>query len=161
MLVCFLPLYTIVSNFLSKCTQFRLLQTLYQVLVSMYTSRSTTCQPFLNQPTQCYFQIALRTELDHNKVEDGCRKLKEHLHNHPVIQSCCSIPLNAAILAHLFLTEQSLPSTRHELFLMLVLSRINRELQERYPYGNVTVLSLDNLPHKHKIVLRHILCTSI
>ena len=104
-----------------------------------------------------YFQRALSTELDHDKVEDGCQKLKEHFLNHPVIQSCCSIPLNAAILAHLFLTDQSLPSTRHELFLMLVLSRINRELQERYSHGpDVTVLSLDNLPHSHKIVLRHI-----
>ena len=103
-----------------------------------------------------YFQRALSTELDHDKVEDGCRKLREYFRNHPVIQSCCSIPLNAAILAHLFLTDQSLPSTRHELFLMLVLSRINRELQERYSHGDVTVLSLDNLPDRHKIVLRHI-----
>ena len=39
---------------------------------------------------------------------------------------------------------------------MLVLSRINRELQERYSQGDVTVLSLDDLPHRHKIVLRHI-----
>ena len=103
-----------------------------------------------------YFQRALSTELDHDKVEDGCRKLREHFHNHPVIQSCCSIPLNAAILAHLFLTDQSLPSTRHELFLMLVLSRINRELQERYFHGDVTVLSLDDLPHRHKTTLNHI-----
>ena len=103
-----------------------------------------------------YFQRALSTELDHDKVEDGCRKLKEHFFNHPVIQSCCSIPLNAAILAHLFLTDQRLPSTRHELFLMLVLSRINRELQVRYSHGDVTVLSLDDLPHEHKIALSHV-----
>ena len=111
---------------------------------------------FTKESIYDYFQRALSTELDHVRVEDGCRKLKEHFRNHPVIQSCCSIPLNAAILAHLFLTELSLPSTRHELFLMLVLSRINRELQERYSHGNVTVLSLDNLPDTHKIVLRHI-----
>ena len=103
-----------------------------------------------------YFQKALSTELDHDKVEDGCRKLREHFRNHPVIQSCCSIPLNAAILAHLFLTDHCLPSTRHELFLMLVLSRINRELQERYSCGDVTVLSLDDLPCKHKTALSHI-----
>ena len=103
-----------------------------------------------------YFQRALSTELDHDKVEDGCRKLREHFRNHPVIQSCCSIPLNAAILAHLFLTDQSLPSTRHELFLMLVLSRINRELQERCSHSDVTVLSLDDLPRKFQVVLNHI-----
>ena len=103
-----------------------------------------------------YFQRALSIELDHDKVEEGCKKLKEHFLNHPVIQSCCSIPLNAAILAHLFLTDQSLPSTRHELFLMLVLSCINRELQERYSQGDVIILSLEDLPHKHKIALNHI-----
>ena len=39
---------------------------------------------------------------------------------------------------------------------MLVLSRINRELQDRYSYEDVTVLSLDDLPHTYKIVLNHI-----
>ena len=111
---------------------------------------------FIKECIYEYFQKALSTELDHDKVEDGCRKLREHFRNHPVIQSCCSIPLNAAILAHLLLTDQCLPSTRHELFLMLVLSRINRELQERYSHGNVTVRSIDNLPHEYKIVLSHI-----
>ena len=103
-----------------------------------------------------YFRKALATELDHGKVQDGCRKLKEHFLKYPVIQSCCSIPLNAAILAHLFLTDQSLPSTRHELFLVLVLSCINRELQKRYSQEDMTVFSLDDLPHEHKIVLDHI-----
>ena len=111
---------------------------------------------FIEESIYEYFQRALSTELDHDKVEDGCIKLKEHFRIHPVIQSCCSIPLNAAILAHLFLTDQSLPSTRHELFLMLVLSRINRELQECYSHGDITVLSLDDLPHEHKTALNHI-----
>ena len=39
---------------------------------------------------------------------------------------------------------------------MLVLSRINRELQERYSHGNVTVLSLNDLPHEHKTTLSYI-----
>ena len=39
---------------------------------------------------------------------------------------------------------------------MLVLSHINRELQERYSHENVAVLSLDDLPHEYKIVLSHI-----
>ena len=100
-----------------------------------------------------YFQKALSTELEDDQVESKCQKLREHLHNHPVILSCCSSPLNAAILAHLFLTKNSLPSTRHELFLMLVLSRINRELklhssQEKTEF--VSSDSLSDLPCKHK-----------
>ena len=39
---------------------------------------------------------------------------------------------------------------------MLVLSRINRELKERYSQGDVTVLSLSGLPHEHKTTLSYI-----
>ena len=103
-----------------------------------------------------YFKEALSTELDHDKVEDSCRKLQEHFCSYPVIQSCCSIPLNAAILASLFLSEQSLPSTRYELFLMLVLSCINRELQKRHSQQDIDykcVFSLDELPHDLRVQL--------
>ena len=96
-----------------------------------------------------YFKEALSTELDHDKVEDGCKKLQDHFRSYPVIQSCCSIPLNAAILANLYLSEQSLPSTRHGLFLKLVLSRINRELQKCHSQQDteyMCVSSLDELP---------------
>ena len=106
-----------------------------------------------------YFKEALSTELDHDKVEDGCRKLQEHFRSYPVIQSCCSIPLNAAILASLFLSKQSLPSTRHELFLKLILSRINREQQDRHCQQRidyVCVSSLNDLPHDLKVQLNHI-----
>ena len=106
-----------------------------------------------------YFKEALSTELDHDRVEDGCKKLKEHFRSYPVIQSCCSIPLNAAILASLFLSEQSLPSTRHELFLKLVLSRINREQQDRHSQQDIKyacVSSLDDLPHDIKVQLNHL-----
>ena len=103
-----------------------------------------------------YFKEALSTELDHDKVKDGCRKLQEHFCSYPIIQSCCSIPLNAAILASLFLSEQSLPSTRHELFLMLVLSRINRELQDRHSQKCKCVSSLNDLPHDIKVQLNHL-----
>ena len=106
-----------------------------------------------------YFKEALSTELDHDKVEEGCRKLQEHFRSYPVIQSCCFIPLNAAILANLYLSEQSLPSTRHGLFLKLVLSRINRELQKCHSQQNIEytcVSSLDELPCDLRGQLNHL-----
>ena len=104
-----------------------------------------------------YFKEALSAELDHNKnVEDECRKLREHFRSYPVIQSCCYIPLNAAILASLFLSKLSLPSTRHELFLKLVLSRINREQQDRHSQQYVCVSSLEDLPHDLRVQLNHL-----
>ena len=96
---------------------------------------------FTKENIHKYFQRALSTELEDDKVEGECRKLREHFYNHPVIQSCCSSPLNAAILAQLYLTDRSLPSTRHELFLKLVLSRINRELQLRRKSQENTVFA--------------------
>ena len=109
-----------------------------------------------------YFKKALSTELEDDKLEGECEKLREHFRNHPVIQSCCSSPLNAAILAHLFLTEESLPSTRHELFCMLVLSRINRELQihssqESTEFASLNSGSLIDLPCEPREKL-HYLC---
>ena len=102
-----------------------------------------------------YFKEALSTELDHDKVEDGCKKLQDHFRSYPVIQSCCSIPLNAAILASLFLSEQSLPSTRHELFLNFVLSCINKKQHDRYYQQDIDlcVSSFDDLPHNLKVQL--------
>ena len=112
---------------------------------------------FTEEKIHEYFKEALSTELDHDKVEDGCRKLQKHFRSYPVIQSCCSIPLNAAILASLFLSKQSLPSTRHELFLKLVLSCINREQQDRHSQIEyVCVSSLDDLPHDLKVQLNHL-----
>ena len=106
-----------------------------------------------------YFKEALSTELDYDKVEDGCRKLQEHFRTYPVIQSCCSIPLNAAILVSLFLSKQSLPSTMHELFLLLVLSRINREQEDHHSQRDieyVCVSSLEDLPHDLRVQLNHV-----
>ena len=104
-----------------------------------------------------YFEKALSTELDHDEVEDGCRKLQKHFHSYPVIQSCCYIPLNAVILASLFLSKQSLPSTRHELFLKLVLSCINREQQDRHSQIEyVCISSLNDLPRDLRVQLSHL-----
>ena len=114
---------------------------------------------FTKENIDKYFKKALSKELSQDSlVDDGCTKLREHCRNNPVIQSCCSIPLNAAILAHLFLTKQSLPSTRHKLFLKLVMSLIEREIQERYSQRDATVLFLDviTVPHEYKNTLNHI-----
>lgn len=96
-----------------------------------------------------YFKRALSTELPSEKVEDGCKKLKDHFRNYPVIQNSCYIPLNAAILAYIFLSgNQTLPSTQRELLCELVLCCIVRELetcQEKNDVGD-SIFSLDDLP---------------
>ena len=95
-----------------------------------------------------YFQKVFHTQLDPDMAEDWCRELKEHFHNHPVIQDCCSIPLNAAIIAHLFLEKKSLDLADHELFLDLVRNHIIRELKRQK--SPIFVSSLSKLPFELK-----------
>ena len=81
-----------------------------------------------------YFENVLKSHLPNDKVKSACVKLKSHFHRYPVIESCCYVPLNAAILAYIYLyRDQTLPITRCELFQELVLCCIVRELETRQP----------------------------
>ena len=81
-----------------------------------------------------YFENVLKSNLLNDKVKSACVKLKSHFHRYPVIESFCYVPLNAAILAYIYLyRDQTLPITRCELFQELVLCCIVRELETRQP----------------------------
>ena len=81
-----------------------------------------------------YFEHAFKSHLPNSEVKSACDKLSSHFHRYPVIESCCYVPLNAAILAFIYLNcDQTLPITRCELFQELVLSCIVRELETRQP----------------------------
>ena len=81
-----------------------------------------------------YFENALKSHLPNSEVKSACDKLNSHFHCYPVIESCCYVPLNAAILAYIYLNrDQTLPITRCELFQELVLCCIVRELETRQP----------------------------
>ncbi len=73
-----------------------------------------------------YFREALREA----HQEDQHVALQECLEVRPVIQASCYLPLNAAIVVHLFITEgNTLPTTLHGLFTTLVLNCIVRHLK--------------------------------
>ena len=81
-----------------------------------------------------YFENVFKSHLPNDKVKSACDKLKSHFHRYPVIESCCYVPLNAAILAYIYLyRDQTLPITRCELFQELILCCIVRELETRQP----------------------------
>ena len=81
-----------------------------------------------------YFENALKSHLPNSEVKSACDKLSSHFHRYPVIESCCYVPLNAAILAFIYLNhDQTLPITRCELFQELVLCCIVRELKTCQP----------------------------
>ena len=95
-----------------------------------------------------YFESALKSHLPNSEVKSACDKLSSHFHRYPVIESCCYVPLNAAILAYIYLNRgQTLPFTRCELFQELVLCCIVRELETRQPDRILEdVSSFEDLP---------------
>ena len=96
-----------------------------------------------------YFRTAFQSELVSPKdVHSACDKLSDHFRRYPVIKSCCYVPLNAAILAYVYLSGgQSLPNTRFELFCQLVLCCIKHELETHKPVRILNyVSSFEDLP---------------
>ena len=95
-----------------------------------------------------YFENALKSHLPNSEVKSACDKLSSHFHRYPVIESCCYVPLNAAILAYIYVNrDQTLPITRCELFQELVLCCIVRELETRQPDRVLEdVSSFEDLP---------------
>ena len=90
-----------------------------------------------------YFKVALESQLSSDsEVKLACDKLSDHFHRYPVIESCCYVPLNAAILAYIYLyRNKTLPITRCELFQELVLCCIVRELKTRQLDSALEVVS--------------------
>ena len=90
-----------------------------------------------------YFQEALKN--DH----DAIAKLEQCLKEKPLIKNCCCTPLNAAIVAHTFLsTDGSLPATIYNLFKELVSTVIQLHMEKA---GCTSVIdTLDRLPSPFK-----------
>ena len=88
---------------------------------------------FTKNDIHSYFKAALESQLySDSEVKLACDKLSSHFHHRPEIESCCYVPLNAAILAYIyFYRNQTLPVTRCELFQELVLCCIVCELKTR------------------------------
>ena len=90
-----------------------------------------------------YFQEALKN--DH----DAIAKLEQCLKEKPLIQNCCCTPLNAAIVAHTFLsTDGSLPATMYDLFKELVSTVIQLHMEKASCTSVID--TLDRLPSPFK-----------
>ena len=105
-----------------------------------------------------YFENALKSHLPNSEVKPACDKLSSHFHCYPVIESCCYVPLNAAILAYIYLNRnQTLPVTQCELFQELVLCCIVCELETRQPDRVLEdFFSFEDLPADLKMQLHNL-----
>ena len=81
-------------------------------------------------------------------LEGDCgavEKLLERIREHPEVEGSCYLPLNAAIIVHLFLSEgQTIPSTQFEIFSAVVLNCIFRHLKQRTEEGR-QIQSLESI----------------
>ena len=72
-------------------------------------------------------------------LKGDCRavdKLLERIQEHPEVEGSCYLPLNAAIIVHLFLSEgHTIPSTQYGIFSAVVLNCIFRHLKQRTEEG--------------------------
>ena len=74
--------------------------------------------------------------------------LLEQLEYNPLVQSVCSVPLNCAIICHLWHTlEEALPTTMTELYTKVILNIVLRDIQKTRTHKNIVSLSkFDTLP---------------
>ena len=81
---------------------------------------------------------------DQGKVD----RLREQLEGNPLVESVCSVPLNCAIVCHLWRTlEEALPTTMTELYTKIILNLILRNIRKLDTYKSVLKLpKFDSLP---------------
>ena len=83
--------------------------------------------------------------LGHNS--DTKQRLLQALHALPELTSLCSLPINAAIVVHVFQSlDYKLPSTRTGLFHALVCNLLLRHMQLRTDYGLQMLNNFESLP---------------
>ena len=81
---------------------------------------------------------------------DKVHKLEEHLRERPLVQASCYLPLNASIVAHLFLElKQDLPSTLHGVFASLVICCLIRHLNRQSKAG--ILKDVPNIPSLNEV----------
>ena len=85
--------------------------------------------------------------------------LLERIQDNPVVEGSCYLPLNAAIVAHVFLSgDHSLPTSNHGIFTAVVQNTLTRYLQDRLgkttPVGDIT--SPDTLPPDVQVSFSHL-----
>ena len=88
-----------------------------------------------------------------NGNSEAVQTLLERIQENPEVESSCYLPLNAAIVAHVFLaSNHSLPSTNHEIFTLVIRFILSLCLQDRLgiPLENATIITLEKLPSKIK-----------
>ena len=119
------PVFTKLTERLPKCS-------------IIYTSRPEACNQLRQVASQKIEILGFEKEqideyIDNafENVEDGkekARKLRARVNDNPLVRSILYVPINVAIICHLFLLALTLPSTLTELYTLLCLNIILRHI---------------------------------
>ena len=71
--------------------------------------------------------------------------LLQRLSDNPVLDSVCTKPLNCVIICNLWKTEKHIPLKVTEMYTLIILNIINREIERTFPYYKI-VTSLEAFP---------------
>ena len=122
----------------------------------LLTSRPAASAPLHNFPTVDRLvevvgfseeNVKQYIESEFEKCPEKAFSLVEQLENNPLIASVCSVPLNCAIICHLWHTlNRTLPSTLTELYSQIILNSILRNLKKRNVLENFISLTFDSIP---------------
>ena len=77
-------------------------------------------------------------------------KLWQKIKKNPTVEGTCALPLNAAILVHVFAKDGDLPATEHGIFEALIRNCILHHIKKQNQFGIDAIKSLDNLPSELK-----------
>ena len=133
--VCFIfEGYDELPNKLRKSTVFAKLIEKFPVCTLVYTSRPEACEKLRDIAVQRieiqgFQEKQIEEYIDHAfiDVEGGKKKasdLKSQVNTNPLIKSMLYVPINVAIVCHLFLLTLALPSTLTQLYTLLCLNLI-------------------------------------
>ena len=87
----------------------------------------------------------IQSEFTGNHVK--AHNLLEQLENNPLIEGVCSVPLNCALVCHLWHTLEEAPTTMIELYTKIILNLVLRNIRKLETYGHVLDLSrFESLP---------------
>ena len=82
----------------------------------------------------------IKSEFPSNEKKAG--DLLEQLESNPLVESVCSVPLNCAIVCHLWrCLEETLPSTMTQLYTKIILNVSLRNIQKKNAFKNIQSLS--------------------
>jgi Ran GTPase-activating protein (RanGAP) involved in mRNA processing and transport len=86
-------------------------------------------------------------------------RLREQLEYNPLVESVCSVPLNCAIVCHLWRTlEEALPTTMTELYKKIILNVILRNMKKKDEFKHISSLTNFNILPKELQQSWELLC---